>query len=539
MEKKKNTVLSAEEKTEMLSFLNEYPNIKTSSVNNHGFSEKAKLILALLLFTANKQDGIFTMGYEYIGKVTGISKRGISLINGKFEALCFYVREKGHKSRNSKYTINYDAIKAYDNELSKCSKLGEVEANIRRSSQTTSNFTTTSNANEELSVQIAELQRDMKKLRELEEVNNKILEEVMKNVNYLLKINIKLNINNNVNNIHEYDISSNENESDEIKNNLNMIQDQTNNISMENKVKINSNVNEMKDMKVVNEKSNSVANVMNDDDNNTKDNDMIQDQTTDSSVDPDNIEGENESMNVENTEMNDTMKNNIPSEDNMKNKSTATTSIQLSVSNTTKNHEGSAAVGGGAENLRNGAGSVILSDVEQLPTEVKKSNNTAPSYSNTAFNGEVDMFYLQHGITQEEYEEAQRSFMPNSWKNLTVHGIKIDNKTVTFTEVLNKLYSTTEIQISLTWWSKMCTTAKQYVQEGKMTETEYIKLRDEIIRLIEAKAKNIWYNTFKKYNNERNAFTYNNYIRKAWTITKNVITDEQKKSFTEEILNIN
>lgn len=43
----------------------------------------------------------------------------------------------------------------------------------------------------------------------------------------------------------------------------------------------------------------------------------------------------------------------------------------------------------------------------------------------------------------------------------------------------------------------------------------------------------------QKYNNERNAFTYNNYIRKAWTITKNVITDEQKKSFTEEILNIN
>ena len=85
----------------------------------------------------------------------------------------------------------------------------------------------------------------------------------------------------------------------------------------------------------------------------------------------------------------------------------------------------------------------------------------------------------------------------------------------------------------------MCTTAKQYVNEGKMTESEYIKLRDEIIRLIEAKAKNIWYNTFKKYNNERHAFTYNNYIRKAWTITKNVITDEQKKSFTEEILNIN
>ena len=425
-------------------------------------------------------------------------------------------------------------------------------------------------------MQHIEIQKDIKELKELCMNLNDNMHEIVEMLNQALNINIKLKINNNNNNIHDISSIGTEGikENNTLIKNNNIISSEDKMYRMEtvNEEKIedlnvmnntmknnftsdvetmqtdtteisdtskNINISDTESIEVVNEKSNSVANVMNDDDNNTKDNDMIQDQTTDSSVDPDNIEGENESMNVENTEMNDTMKNNIPSEDNMKNKSTATTSIQLSVSNTTKNHEGSAAVGGGAENLRNGAGSVILSDVEQLPTEVKKSVNTAPSYSNTEYNGEVDMFYLQHGITQEEYEEAQRSFMPNSWKNLTVHGIKIDNKTVTFTEVLNKLYSTTEIQISLTWWSKMCTTAKQYVQEGKMTETEYIKLRDEIIRLIEAKAKNIWYNTFKKYNNERNAFTYNNYIRKAWTITKNVITDEQKKSFTEEILNIN
>lgn len=379
---------------------------------------------------------------------------------------------------------------------------------------------------------------------------------------------------NNVKYIHISGISSNEDESNKIKNNniissedkmdrmetvneekiedLNVMNDTMKNNNFTSDVEAmqtdtteisdtskNINISDTESIEVVNEESNSVANVMNDDDNNTKDNNMIQDKTTDSSVGPDNIEGENESMNVENTEMNDTMKNNIPSEDTMKNKSIATTSIHLSVSNTTKNHEGSAAVGGGAENLRNGAGSVNSSTMDNYTTSTEKSVNTAPLYSNTASNGKVNMFYLQHGITQEEYEEAQRSFMPNSWKNLTVHGIKIDNKTVTFTEVLNKLYSTTEIQISLTWWSKMCTTAKQYVHEGKMTASEYIKLRDEIIRLIEAKAKNIWYNTFKKYNNERNAFTYNNYIRKAWTITKNVISDDQKKSFTEEILNIN
>lgn len=281
--------------------------------------------------------------------------------------------------------------------------------------------------------------------------------------------------------IYHTGISSNENESNKIKNNLNMIQDQTNNISMENKVKINSNVNEMKNMKVVNEKSNSVANVMNDneknnnnlssdpvnisdtsnfeisenegievvneksnnvanvmndDDNNTKDNNMIQDQTTDSSVDPDNIEGENESMNVENTEMNDTMKNNIPSEDNMKNNSTATTSIQLSVSTKNINLKGTAAVGGGAENLRNGAGSVNSSTVDNYTTSTEKSVNMQPSYSNTASNGEVDMFYLQHGITQEEYEEAQRSFFKSSWRSLPC---KFNGQTLTMSKVLDKL----------------------------------------------------------------------------------------------------
>lgn len=533
MEKKKNTVLSAEEKTEMLSFLNEYPNIQNSKV----LKNKQMQLLSLLVFTGNRQKGTFTMGYKYMSEVLGISRSTITTAIGKLESLKFITTAEGHRGVNTKYTLNYQIMHNFEigHNNFKSGIIQEIGHNN----------------NEVKDMQHIEIQKDIKELKELCMNLNDNMHEIVEMLNQALNINIKLKIKNNniissedkmdrMETVNEEKIEDLNVMNNTMKNNftsdVETMQTDTTEISDTSK---NINISDTESIEVVNEESNSVANVMNDDDNNTKDNDMIHDQTTDSSVDPDNIEGENESMNVENTEMNDTMKNNIPSEDNMKNKSTATTSIQLSVSNTTKNHEGSAAVGGGAENLRNGAGSVILSDVEQLPTEVKKSNNTAPSYSNTAFNGEVDMFYLQHGITQEEYEEAQRSFMPNSWKNLTVHGIKIDNKTVTFTEVLNKLYSTTEIQISLTWWPKMCTTAKQYVQEGKMTETEYIKLRDEIIRLIEAKAKNIWYNTFKKYNNERNAFTYNNYIRKAWTITKNVITDEQKKSFTEEILNIN
>lgn len=558
MEKKKNTVLSAEEKTEMLSFLSEYPNIQYSKV----LTKKQMQLLSLLVFTGNRQKGTFTMGYKYMSEVLGISRSTITTAIGKLESLKFITTAEGHRGVNTKYTINYQIM--HDFEIGHNNFKSGIIQEIGH------------NNNEVKDMQYIEIQKDIKELKELCMNLNDNMHEIVEILNRALNINIKLKINNN-NNIHDIssigpegikenntliknnNIISSEDKMDRMETvneekieDLNVMNDTMKNNNFTSDVEAmqtdtteisdtskNINISDTESIEVVNGRANNESNVVNDDDNNTKDNDMIQGQTTDSSVDPDNIEGENESMNVENTEMNDTMKNNIPSEDNMKNKSIATTSIQLSVSNTTKNHEGTAAVGGGAENLRNGAGSVITSEVEQLPTATEKTQNMQPSYSNTEYNDGIDMFYLQHGVTREEYEEAQRSFMPNSWKNLTVHGIKIDNKTVTFTEVLNKLYSTTEIQISLTWWSKMCTTAKQYVNEGKMTESEYIKLRDEIIRLIEAKAKNIWYNTFKKYNNERHAFTYNNYIRKAWTITKNVITDEQKKSFTEEILNIN
>ena len=195
--------------------------------------------------------------------------------------------------------------------------------------------------------------------------------------------------------IYHTGISSNENESNKIKNNLNMLQDQTNDISMENKFKINSN--EMKDMKVVNEKSNSVANGMND-------NDTMK---------------ENYSHNI-------SVDNNI--------KAMQSTTLQFSVSTKNINLKGSAAVG--AENLRNGAGSVITSEVEQLPTATEITQNTAPLYSNTASNGEIDMFYLQHGVTREEYEEAQRSFIKTSWRFLPC---KLNGQTLTMSKVLDKL----------------------------------------------------------------------------------------------------
>lgn len=202
---------------------------------------------------------------------------------------------------------------------------------------------------------------------------------------------------NNVKYIHISSISSNEDESNKIKNNINMIQDQTNNISMENKVKINSNVNEMKNMKVVNVKSNNVANGMND-------------------------------------TMKDNNSHNISVDNDIK--TVQSTTQQFSVSTKNINLKGSAAVDGGAENLRNGAGSVILSEVEQHPTTAEKIDNMQPSYSNTEYNGGIDMFYLQHGITREEYEEAQRSFFKSFWRSLPC---KLNGQTLTMSKVLDKL----------------------------------------------------------------------------------------------------
>ncbi len=247
---------------------------------------------------------------------------------------------------------------------------------------------------------------------------------------------------NNVKYIHISGISSNEDESNKIKNNLNMIQEQTNNISMENKVKINSNVNEMKDIKVVNEKSNNVANVMNDNEKNN--NNLSSDPVN--ILDTSNFEiSENEGIEVVNVksnnvanEMNDTMKDNYSHNISVDNdiKTVQSTTQQFSVSTKNINLKGSAAVGGSAENLRNGAGSVITSEVEQLPTATEKTQNMQPSYSNTEYNGGIDMFYLQHGITREEYEEAQRSFFKSSWRSLPC---KLNGQTLTMSKVLDKL----------------------------------------------------------------------------------------------------
>ena len=93
---------TVEQKKEIRSFLNDYQSIN----NDTTITEKAKMVLSLLLYTGNGQDK-FTIGYNYIEEVTGISKNGISAIIGRLEKKGFINRTKGERGKNSEYIINY------------------------------------------------------------------------------------------------------------------------------------------------------------------------------------------------------------------------------------------------------------------------------------------------------------------------------------------------------------------------------------------------------------------------------------------------
>lgn len=106
--KSKTKQSTDEQKKEIRSFLNDYQSIN----NDTTITEKAKMVLSMLLYTGNEQDK-FTVGYNYIEEVTGISKNGISAIIGRLEKKGFISRTKGERGKNSEYTINYDTMKSY------------------------------------------------------------------------------------------------------------------------------------------------------------------------------------------------------------------------------------------------------------------------------------------------------------------------------------------------------------------------------------------------------------------------------------------
>ena len=96
-------------KDEIRSYLNKYENIKDSK----NFTYRQKDILSLMLFRGNGQDEGFTMGYKHIMDIFGYSRSTISATIGMLKDYNFISVEKGHTGVNSKYTLNYDAMKSF------------------------------------------------------------------------------------------------------------------------------------------------------------------------------------------------------------------------------------------------------------------------------------------------------------------------------------------------------------------------------------------------------------------------------------------
>lgn len=116
MKKNSTTNQSTEEKDEKMKtiedirkHLNKYENIK----NSKDFTYRQKDILSLMLFRGNGQDEGFTMGYKHITDTFGYSSTAISAAISLFKDYNFISVEKGHTGTNSKYTLNYEAMKNF------------------------------------------------------------------------------------------------------------------------------------------------------------------------------------------------------------------------------------------------------------------------------------------------------------------------------------------------------------------------------------------------------------------------------------------
>ena len=205
--KSKTKQSTDEQKKEIRSFLNDYQSIN----NDTTITEKAKMVLSMLLYTGNEQDK-FTVGYNYIETITGISKNGISAIIGRLEKKGFISRTKGERGKNSEYTINYDTMKSYvapSVQVTKCPK------KVSKCTTCTPTCTPKSTDFQVLTNKIDELIQVSKCTSEwLEKIYNLYL-----NININNNINLKDNILNN-DNTEEYNIKDQNKKKNITKDNL-------------------------------------------------------------------------------------------------------------------------------------------------------------------------------------------------------------------------------------------------------------------------------------------------------------------------------
>lgn len=141
--------------------------------------------------------------------------------------------------------------------------------------------------------------------------------------------------------------------------------------------------------------------------------------------------------------------------------------------------------------------------VEQLPTSTEKVDNSQPSYSDTASNGEIDMFYAQYGCTREELEEAQRSFHESNWRSLPC---KFKGQTIPLSKALGKLNEENKegkkpLEANTYFFivDRLYACAKRHMKEGNMNEDEF----QEFQNAIEFESKRFFAYWSKTFENRR------------------------------------
>lgn len=221
MKKNSTTNQSTEEKDEKMKtiedirkHLDKYENIK----NSKKFTYRQKDILSLMLFRGNGQDEGFTMGYKHITDTFGYSSTAISAAISLFKDYNFISVEKGHTGTNSKYTLNYDAMKNFKSSSTVSvsdSEIREAKSEKRSKIREEKTYDTVIQL---LTRLLSDLQIREEKRRESEKKYNaenqaliRLLSDKFDTVINLMNQRLNININNNINKNLKDNISSNNN----------------------------------------------------------------------------------------------------------------------------------------------------------------------------------------------------------------------------------------------------------------------------------------------------------------------------------------
>lgn len=221
MKKNSKTNQSTEEKDEKMKtiedirkHLNKYENIK----NSKDFTYRQKDILSLMLFRGNGQDEGFTMGYKHIMDIFGYSSTAISAAISLFKDYNFISVEKGHTGTNSKYILNYEAMKNFKSSSTVSvsdSEIREAKSEKRSKIREEKTYDTVIQL---LTRLLSDLQIREEKRRESEKIYIAdiqalihLLSDKFDTVIDLMNQRLNININNNINKNLKDNISSNNN----------------------------------------------------------------------------------------------------------------------------------------------------------------------------------------------------------------------------------------------------------------------------------------------------------------------------------------